>query len=277
MLQLADDRFLCEELLTEALKALVPTARRSGLPHRSSKTAWSTDRRCIMSGCRTLAAFSQTCRAHRATVAAAGLWRRAITKVFWPVQPRMARNESDSGHLAVDAQLKILRNLGSSCRHLRSNCMELQPGDLAAIVEHCPSVEVLELSYYGPEGTGSLEWVSSWGPTLKCLAIHFWYDAILGPPLVFKLLREIGERCKRLEDLWLTGVDWPRAKDDIARVLQSPEMWSGLRRLHVEGTQPFATPDFAHLQRHGVTTEALGGNTATTLVIHGGQAQSSAS
>ncbi|CAJ1350007.1 unnamed protein product [Effrenium voratum] len=133
---------------------------------------------------------------------------------------------------------RLLYASGSSCRYLRINCMALQPGELSWLSTCCPAVEMLQLCFFGP-GTG-MEWLKTWASTLRQLCIHFWYDDCLGPPPVLDAIQEILRSCT-LDGLWLTGIDWPRARSQIAHAVQAALSRAALHCCHIslEGSQPW--------------------------------------
>lgn len=80
-------------------------------------------------------------------------------------------------------------------------------------------------------------WLSTWALSLRLLTVQFWYDDCLGSPPVMEVTCLILETCQALEDLCITGIDWPRAKLAILRALQTLEKRPLLKRLSLEGSQ----------------------------------------
>ncbi|OLP86745.1 hypothetical protein AK812_SmicGene32101 [Symbiodinium microadriaticum] len=127
--------------------------------------------------------------------------------------------------------------------YLSINCMVLQSGvnclqkDLNWLSACCRAVEMLQLRWLGPEMSIEAAWLSTWALSLRLLTVQFWYDDCLGSPPVMEVTCLILETCQALEDLCITGIDWPRAKLAILRALQTLEKRPLLKRLSLEGSQ----------------------------------------
>lgn len=200
-----------------------------------------------------LAVAGQVCRKWHCDVVHSSLWRRALVHVLWPINPSRCTR-------GVVGQLSALRRFGSHCRHLRVDCLRSEPGDLQAIVACCPTVEVLELSFFGPESaTSNFVWANAWSKTLRRLSVCFWYDAILGSPRLADFL-DFASTCRALEELRLSGLDWSRAKHETRTALRQQEhssktIWPSLRLLVLEGSEICSSADrasFAPLYARGV-------------------------
>jgi len=217
--------------------------------------------RSSVAGCTLLASFSRTCRRCHAVVAATGLWHSALRRVAWPMPAVIwARQRDGLGDpdLVAASQLKTLRRAGTATRELQINCLHVLPGDVSALVECCPSVEMLELCFFGPEGADGLSWSCAWQQKLTSLVLHFWYDDCLGAPRIAKVLADIGAHCQALREMRLTGLDWPRARADVCTALMHGygRSWPNLCRLWVEGSEPWHAVELTALQVRGITVEA---------------------
>merc|ERR1712008_114253 len=129
-------------------------------------------------------------------------------------------------------------------------------GELLAVC--CPNIEALELVCFGPEGTfGSSCWIDLWGTTLRSLAVHFWYDDCLGPPRGGDLLSDVGQGCKFLQELWLSGIDSESLNAGICRGLaaSSSVAWQSLRHLRAEGSCAITSAQCPWLVKRGVLIE----------------------
>eukprot|EP00928_Gymnodinium_smaydae_P039997 TRINITY_DN27203_c0_g1_i1.p1 TRINITY_DN27203_c0_g1~~TRINITY_DN27203_c0_g1_i1.p1 ORF type:complete len:264 (-),score=13.04 TRINITY_DN27203_c0_g1_i1:117-908(-) len=186
----------------------------------------------------------------------AQLWRNALRIARWPMHKHVSTklgNGTSPDKRAL--QLNVLRSYGIATRRLHIDCHQLLPDDMDELVFCCPSVAILALSCYGPEGTFSLGWVHGWCQTLRCLSIHFWYDDCLGGPQICILLKTIGATCEVITDLYLRGVDYPRAKTSILRcfdqIFSRRNRWS-LQRLFLEGSEPWSPEDLGSLRNKGI-------------------------
>lgn len=234
---------LQDELIVRVLASLIANIK-SGI-----------DDQLCRSGCASLAAMSKTCRRYRDAIAHAGLWPMAAQVVIWPMS---VASRCICPTETRTSQARLIRKVGSGCHTLHVKCLQLLEGEFAMLTESCPSVKVLSFSYYGPEGVGGLDWVSVWQSTLRCLSIHLWYDDCLGPPLVDKLISSVLSGCEALDELHLTGVDWPRAKVDIKDVFwryRAEGIQKPLRRLSLEGTELWAKEEIDALSSAGTAVE----------------------
>eukprot|EP00439_Symbiodinium_sp_Y106_P038143 s2047_g4.t1 len=178
-----------------------------------------------------LAAFTQTCVRNKDAVALADLWCRAADITLWPSGTFAG---AEASRLSLARRLRIS---GAACRYLSINCMVLQSGDLNLLSACCRAVEMLQLRWLGPEMSIEAAWLSTWALCLRRLTVQFWYDDCLGSPPVMEVTSLILETCQVLEDLCITGIDWPRAKFAILRALQTLEKRPLLKRLSLEGSQ----------------------------------------
>ncbi|CAJ1350006.1 unnamed protein product [Effrenium voratum] len=192
-----------------------------------------------------LASMMRTCTRSWRAILAGNLWGKAAGMVLWP--PRLA----SSAETSRKSLARLLYASGSSCRYLRINCMALQPGELSWLSTCCPAVEMLQLCFFGP-GTG-MEWLKTWASTLRQLCIHFWYDDCLGPPPVLDAIQEILRSCT-LDGLWLTGIDWPRARSQIAHAVQAALSRAALHCCHIslEGSQPWPEEELGAMRASGL-------------------------
>lgn len=240
---------LSDELLARTLAVFI---RDIGESPRVYCSGWSQallDESVCRVVCKVLSAVSQTCRHCRDAINVADLWRTALQIVIWPMSRGMDLGNVDGRSLHI----KQLGMVGSTSRSLYVDCMQLLHGDLAEVGRTCPSIATLTLSFLGPEGTGGLEWISTWRRTLKCLNVHFRCDACLGPPQIYVMLCEVLSGSDVLEEMCLKGVDWPRARMDILEALQSRRgQCPSLRRLMLEGCCCPSDEQLAPLRASGI-------------------------
>ncbi|CAK9029177.1 Uncharacterized protein SCF082_LOCUS18667 [Durusdinium trenchii] len=100
--------------------------------------------------------------------------------------------------------------------------MALEYGELTWLSRCCCSVEMLQLRFFGPESFSSnMEWLDAWSHSLRRLSIQFWYDDCLGAPPIQEVTQYICRSCRSLEALWLKGIDWPKARIQIAAAIKN--------------------------------------------------------
>ena len=256
--------FPCELLVRILRFILVEVDKSNGAsrPKKWSKTM--VDYQDVRFGYASLAVFSRSCQCHYKAVNATGLWHEAVFRVLWPMCGEMSfqtgAHSSAQRDIAIAPQLHLLRQVGTWSRHLHTNCLHLRPGDFAKLVKCCPSIETIELCYFGPSGANEMEWARGWSKTLRRLSVHFWYDGGLGPPSIPKIsipkvLSEVAAHCEMLEELTLTGIDWPRAKADVYKALciaRFPLSWRALRSVRIEGLEAWTPADFRLLICRGI-------------------------
>lgn len=203
-------------------------------------------------GFKTLAATSQTCLRNKRAICLADLWSKAAGMMLWP--PSSAADSADASRLSL---ARRLQTSGTCCRYLSINCMALQPGELSWLSGCCPGVEMLHLRLFGPEGIKSMEWLDVWSHSLKRLSIQFWYDDCLGAPPIQEVTGLVLRSCRTLEALWLTGVDWPKARAQIGAAIRSERFGAAtsLRRLSLEGSQPWPDDEIKVICAAGLTVE----------------------
>lgn len=203
-------------------------------------------------GFKMLAATTQTCVRNKRAILVADLWGKAAGMVLWP--PSAIVDFANASRLSLARRLQAS---GGCCRYLSINCMALQPGELAWLSRCCCAVEMLHLRLFGPEGTKSMEWLDAWSHSLKRLSIQFWYDDCLGPPPIQEVTCLIFRSCTALEALWLTGVDWPKARAQIGAAIRGELLGAAksLRRLSLEGSQPWPDDEINVICAAGLTVE----------------------
>jgi len=247
---------LPEDLLVRILGALVTNITESGA-HCSGLAEELNQAHACRLGCRILSAVSQSSRRCRDAIATAGLWQSVVQVVLWPMSAPKTTNMGApeiTNIVAHASQIRLLNTLGFATNRLHINCMQLLSSrDLAWLIDCCPSIKTLMLGFYGPEGTFTLDWVDSWCRTLTHLHIQFWYDDCLGAPPVTPLLSSVLRASEVLEEIHLRGVDWPRARLDIYRALQSP--CASLRRLTLEGSEPWSDDELTGLRSKGILVD----------------------
>lgn len=250
--------FLPEDLVVRILGALVTNIIESG-GHCSSLTEELNQAHACRLGCKILAAVSQSSRRCRDAIVAAGLWQRSVQVVLWPMSAPKTTNMGAPEITNIDAhasQIRLLNVLGFATRRLHINCMQLPSSlDLAWLTDCCPSVQTLMLSFYGPEGTFTLDWVNCWRCTLTHLHVHFWYDDCLGAPPVTPLLSSVFRTSHALEEIHLRGVDWPRARIEIYCAFLVKLPCSSLRRLTLEGSEPWSAAELTGLRSKGIVVD----------------------
>ncbi|CAK9025632.1 unnamed protein product [Durusdinium trenchii] len=210
---------------------------------------WADEQLCRC-GFKALGATSQTCIRNKRAVLVADLWGKAAGMVLWP-----------PSHVDTAASRSLAQRLqasGSCCRYLIINCMALEYGELTWLSRCCCSVEMLQLRFFGPESFSSnMEWLDAWSHSLRRLSIQFWYDDCLGAPPIQEVTQYICRSCRSLEALWLKGIDWPKARIQIAAAIKNELLGAGkcLRRLSLEGSQPWPDDEINVMRAAGLVVE----------------------
>jgi len=115
----------------------------------------------------------------------------------------------------------LLALMGQHCRRLSYDCLRGGLSDLPMLARCCSALRALELRGLGAEGVETEVW-SACGQTLRCACISFHYDAIDGPAEVRGVLMGILTYCPDLEQLTISGVDWPGARAACLDSLTAP-------------------------------------------------------
>lgn len=245
---------LPDDLFIRTLGALITNINDSDQSYSGSSQELLDEQVC-RTACSMLSAVSQCSHRCREAVVAGDLWQQAIRIVVWPMVAPGITKVHDHKYRKRVSQLRLLELAGTTTRRLYVDCIQLLPCDIADLVARCPNIATLVLRFYGPEGTFSLDWISAWCHTLKHLDIHFWYDGCLGPPQINAVLAPLLQSSEVLEDIYLRGIDWPKARMETYQALEcssARQQCSSLRRITLEGSECWSEMQLASLRSKGI-------------------------
>lgn len=163
------------------------------------------------------------------------LWGHAVRTVRWP--PCTHHGLSSRERVA-----KAYSGIGTHCRSLVVDGHRRGVEDLLSLAHIFPRVHRLEVTGIGAEGIKTEVW-HIWASSLRRCKLAFFYDAVDGMPALTDVLEDVVKHSPELEDLAVSGMDWPSAPTACVSALCRPGAVR-LKRLVLSGSEARVQEEF---------------------------------